>query len=108
MKSYYWKRKIKTIGKHINNALKEELDNQVVVAKFATVQNEGTKPRIVKSHDINLDSDYINWIHDVKQRYISTQIKATVKVNTERLYFNWQLGRDLVEKKQKRSGEKEL
>lgn len=42
MKSYYLKRKIKTIGKHINNALKEELDNQVVVAKFATVQNEGT------------------------------------------------------------------
>ena len=36
------KRKIKTIGKHINNVLKEELDNQVVVAKFATVQNEGT------------------------------------------------------------------
>ena len=23
---------------------------------------EETKPRIVKSHDINLDSDYINWI----------------------------------------------
>ena len=30
MKSYYLKRKIKTIGKHINNVLKEELDNQVV------------------------------------------------------------------------------
>ena len=42
MKSYYLKRKIKTIGQHINNVLKEELDNQVVVAKFATVQNEGT------------------------------------------------------------------
>ena len=24
--------------------------------------SEETKPRIVKSHDINLDSDYINWI----------------------------------------------
>jgi prophage maintenance system killer protein len=33
-------RDIKTIGKHINNALKEELDNSTV-AKFATVQNEG-------------------------------------------------------------------
>ena len=42
MNSYYLKRKIKTIAKHINNVLKEELDNQVVVAKFATVQNEGT------------------------------------------------------------------
>lgn len=29
-------RDVKTIGKHINNALKEELDDQVVVAKFAT------------------------------------------------------------------------
>ena len=28
-------RDVKTIGKHINNALKEELSNEVVVAKFA-------------------------------------------------------------------------
>lgn len=41
----------------------------------------------------------MKWIHDVKQRYITTQIKAAVKVNTEQLYFNWQLGRDLVERK---------
>ena len=33
-------RDVKTIGKHINNALKEELDNSTV-ANFATVQNEG-------------------------------------------------------------------
>ena len=32
-------RDVKTIGKHINNALKEELDNSTV-AKFATVQTE--------------------------------------------------------------------
>ena len=31
-------RDVKTIGKHINNALKEELDSSTV-AKFATVQN---------------------------------------------------------------------
>ena len=42
MKSYYLKRKIKTIGKHINNALKEELDDSTI-AKFATVQNEGSR-----------------------------------------------------------------
>ena len=34
-------RDVKTIGKHINNALKEELDNQVVVAKFATTASDG-------------------------------------------------------------------
>lgn len=36
-------RDVKTIGKHINNALKEELSNEVVVAKFATVQTEGNR-----------------------------------------------------------------
>lgn len=35
----------------------------------------------------------------MKQRYMTTQIKAAIKVNTEQLYFNWQLGRDLVERK---------
>jgi hypothetical protein len=34
-------RDIKTIGKHINNALKEELQELPTVANFATVQNEG-------------------------------------------------------------------
>jgi len=34
-------RDVKTIGKHINNALKEELQGFSTVAKFATVQNEG-------------------------------------------------------------------
>ena len=33
-------RDIKTIGKHINNALNEELDNSVV-AKFATTAKDG-------------------------------------------------------------------
>ena len=37
-------RDVKTIGKHINNALKEELNNDgATVAKFATVQNEGER-----------------------------------------------------------------
>lgn len=49
--------------------------------------SEETKTRIVKSHDTNLDSDYVNWIHDVKQRYISTQIKAAVKVNNRTTLF---------------------
>ncbi|WP_419042475.1 RhuM family protein [Holdemanella porci] len=35
-------RDVKTIGKHINNALKEELDDSTI-AKFATVQTEGNR-----------------------------------------------------------------
>jgi hypothetical protein len=57
------------------------------------------EPRIVKSHDIHIDADYVDWIAEVKHRYRSAQVKAAVKVNAEKLLFNWQLGRDLVQKK---------
>ena len=36
-------RDVKTIGKHINNALKEELKGIPTVAKFETVQKEGKR-----------------------------------------------------------------
>lgn len=58
-----------------------------------------TEPHIVKSHDIHIDDDYADWIADIKSRYRSAQVKAAVKVNAEKLLFNWQLGRDLVQKK---------
>lgn len=45
-------RDVKTIGKHINNALKEELDSSTV-AKFAIVQKEG-------SRNITREIDYYN------------------------------------------------
>lgn len=54
---------------------------------------------MVSSHDIHLDGDYAEWIAEVKHRYRSAQVKAAVKVNAEKLLFNWQLGRDLVQKK---------
>ena len=57
------------------------------------------EPYIVKSHDIHIDNDYADWIADIKSRYRSAQVKAAVKVNAEKLLFNWQLGRDLVQKK---------
>lgn len=57
------------------------------------------KPRAVSSHDITLDKEYAQWIHDIKQRFRNAQIKAAVKVNSEQLLFNWQLGRDLVVRK---------
>ena len=54
---------------------------------------------IVKSHDVHIDDEYVRWIAELKHRYRSAQVKAAVKVNTEKLLFNWQLGRDLVQKK---------
>lgn len=59
--------------------------------------NEG--PYIVKSHDVHLDSEYLQWLSDLKDRYHKAQIKAAVRVNSEQLLFNWNLGRDLVVRK---------
>ena len=48
-------RDIKTIGKHINNALKEELRKVPTVAKFAIVQMEGNR-KVARTIDFyNLD-----------------------------------------------------
>ena len=58
-----------------------------------------SEPRIVKSHDVTLDEDYAEWIAEVKHSYRSAQVKAAVKVNAEKLLWNWQMGRDLVQKK---------
>jgi len=63
-------------------------------------ENEiSNQPRIVKSHDVRIDTDYAEWIAELKHRYRSAQVKASVRVNAEKLLFNWELGRDLVQKK---------
>ena len=48
-------RDIKTIGKHVNNALKEELAGMATVAKFATVQKEGDRIVTRQVEYYNLD-----------------------------------------------------
>lgn len=60
---------------------------------------DNSTPTVVKIHDVNIDKDYIGWIEDLKSRYRRAQIKAAVKVNAEKLLFNWELGRDLVIRK---------
>ena len=45
-----------------------------------------------------IDSEYKNWLYDLKKRYKSSQIKAAVKVNSELLKFYWSLGKDIVAK----------
>ena len=62
--------------------------------------NDNNKqPHLVHTHDVQLDADYTQWLVELKARYRSAQIKAAVRVNAEKLLFNWQLGRDLVIKK---------
>ena len=48
-------RDVKTIGKHINNALAEELADIPTVAKFATVQKEGNREVTRQIEYYNLD-----------------------------------------------------
>ena len=58
-----------------------------------------SQPRIVRSHSVQLDDEYTNWMLDVKQRYRQAQIKTSIRINAEQLRFNWSLGRDLVLKR---------
>ena len=57
------------------------------------------EPHIVRVKDFRIDADYAAWFSEIKRRYHSAQIKAAVKVNTEKLAFNWSVGRDLVMRK---------
>lgn len=57
------------------------------------------EPRIASVKDFRIDADYTVWLSEIKRRYISAQIKASIKVNTEKLRFNWSVGRDLVMRK---------
>lgn len=79
-------RDVKTIGKHIANALKEELENspKPTVAKFATVQKEGNREVERQVEYYNLDViisvgyrvksqrgvEFRRWATDVLRRYI--------------------------------------
>ena len=76
-------RDIKTIGKHINNALSEELDNSTV-AKFATVQNEGSREveRFIEYYNLDViisvgyrvktkrGVEFRQWANSVLRQYI--------------------------------------
>ena len=84
--SLLFDRDVKTIGKHIANALKEELENspKPTVAKFATVQKEGNREVGRQVEYYNLDViisvgyrvksqrgvEFRRWATDVLRRYI--------------------------------------
>jgi len=60
------------------------------------MEKEENIPHIASSQNVHIDEDYVSWIEELKGRYKKAQIKSAVKVNSEQLLFNWQLGRDLV------------
>ena len=46
-----------------------------------------------------LDKDYLDWLSELKLRFKQSQIKASIKVNSELIQFYWMLGRDIVKMK---------
>lgn len=50
---------------------------------------------------ILMDTEYKEWLLQLKKRYQQCQIKAAIKVNSELIAFNWEFGHDIVEKQAK-------
>jgi len=57
---------------------------------------ENNTPQFVYRDGILSDSNYVEWLSDVKARFHQSQIKASIRVNTAMLEFYWSIGRDLV------------
>jgi hypothetical protein len=45
-----------------------------------------------------LNTDYKQWLSELKSKIRSTQIKAAVVVNSTLIQFNWELGKMIAEK----------
>ena len=54
------------------------------------------KPTFVYRDGMLADKEYVEWLSDVKARFRQSQIKASIRVNTDMLEFYWSIGRDLV------------
>lgn len=46
------------------------------------------------------DTQYINWIRELKQQFRQAQLNAVLKVNQELLQFYWHLGNEILAKQQ--------
>ena len=53
-------------------------------------------PQFINRTSMMADSDYVQWLSELKQRYRQSQAKAAVHVNHSMLEFYWSLGRDIV------------
>lgn len=45
---------------------------------------------------MRLDEEYRNWIQELGDRYRTSQIKASIRVNNEMLMYYWSVGKDIV------------
>jgi len=88
-------RDVKTIGKHVNNVIREERDGLPVVAKFATTASDG-KTYVVDYYDLDViisvgyrvksqrGMEFRKWANKVLRQYI---MQATLSIIT--VSGNW-------------------
>ena len=48
-----------------------------------------------------LNTEYLQWLMDLKQQIKNSQIKAALSVNSQLIMLYWDLGRQIVEKQEK-------
>lgn len=48
--------------------------------------------------DLSKNNDYRNWVKELKQRYLSARLKASIDANRTLLEYYWSLGRDIADK----------
>ena len=48
--------------------------------------------------DLSKNNDYRSWVKELKQRYLSTRLKASIEANRTLLEYYWSLGRDIADK----------
>ena len=49
---------------------------------------------------LSINSDYKNWLIELKKNIRQVQIKASLAVNRHVIQFYWELGRDIVDKQE--------
>ncbi len=48
---------------------------------------------------MRFDEEYRNWIKELGDRYRTSQIKASIRVNNEMLMYYWSVGKDITERR---------
>lgn len=53
---------------------------------------------MIQNITLSQDKDYRSWVKELKQRYLSARLKASIDANRTLLEYYWTLGRDIAEK----------
>ena len=66
--------------------------------KYMKENKNADKPSFVYRDGMTADTEYVEWLSDLKRRYKQSQLRTAFKANSEVLEYYWSLGRDIVAK----------